>query len=270
MKKNYFKGFALLLLSLSSIVFAQTAGTLTFTFTTPKHTTGNYVSDGRFVLAAWVETSAGTFVKTKMRYVGGNTDDHLSVWGTAAGCADPTAVLGTSGCNTTDATTGATLTSFLSKNFTWDGKNVSGTSNGTLVADGTYRVAVQETWGHSSNTATRYFTFTKGPSQDLQTPAADANFTGITLKWTPNTLATVDVNSAKSTNQIYPNPANNNFSIANNELVYEVVLYDASGRFIKSLGKADQYNVSDLKNGVYYVELKSEKTKLPIQKLIKN
>lgn len=272
MKKNYFKGLALLLLSFSSIVFAQTTGTLTFTFTTPKHTTGNYVTDGRYVLAAWVETSTGTFVKTKMRYVGGGTDDHLTVWGTAAGCADPSAVLGTTGCNLTDATTGATLTTFTSKGFNWDGKNVSGSSNGTVVPDGTYRVAIEETWGHSatSGTAKRYFTFTKGPSIDSQSPTADANFTGITLTWTPSALATVDVNNTKSNNQIYPNPVNNNFSIANNELVYEVVLYDASGRFIKSLGKADNYNISDLKSGVYYVELKSEKTRLPIQKLIKN
>ncbi len=195
---------------------AQTVGTLTFTFTAPKHTSGCYTTDCRYVLAAWIESGTGTFVKTKLRYVAGSTDDHLATWGTAAGCTNPTAVT-SGGCNVTDATTGATLTTFTSKTFTWDGKNVSGTSNGSVVADGTYRVAIQETWGHSSATATRYFTFTKGAAIDNQTPAADANFTAISLKWIPAALATSEVNNNRPTSVISPNPSKGivNFDLKN-------------------------------------------------------
>ena len=98
----------------------------------------SFSTNGAYVLAVWIETSTGTFVKTKLRYVGGGTDDHLATWGKAAGCVNTTAVTATTGCNVTDATTGATQTTFPSRTVTWDGKNTNGTANGTTVADGTY------------------------------------------------------------------------------------------------------------------------------------
>ena len=162
---------------LSVGLFAQTAGTLTFTFTQVAHSPC-YQSNYN-VLAAWIETSSGTFVKTKLRYCcGGNTLDHLPTWSVNAGGTSSNS----SAANKTDATTGSTLHGFGTKTFTWDGKNVNGTSNGTLVADGTYKVAIQETWNHGGgNTVTTYYTFTKGPAADHQTPATDANFSTISL-----------------------------------------------------------------------------------------
>ena len=156
---------------------AQTQGTLTWSFTPTSHT--GFSGDARHVLAVWIETSTGTFVKTKIRNVGPSTNDHLPTWAAKAGCASTTNAVG-SGCNTTDATTGATLTSYATRTGTWDGKNVNGAVNGTTVADGAYRLAVQQTWNHgSSATTTVYYNFTKGTSPDHQTPAADANFSGI-------------------------------------------------------------------------------------------
>lgn len=214
----------------SIFAFSQTPGALTFTFTTPKHASGNYVSDGRYVLAVWIETSTGTFVKTKLRYVGGGTDDHLATWGTAAGCTYPTAVL-SGGCNTTDATTGATQTTFPSRTITWDGKNVSGTVNGTTVADGTYRVAIQETWGHGASTATRYINFTKGPAIDSQTPTADANFTAISLKWIPTALGTTDVNLKPQLN-VSPNPSKGIINLnLNNDSNY-IAVFSLDGKIV--------------------------------------
>jgi hypothetical protein len=252
----------------STGIFAQTTGTLTFTFTTPKHTTGNYQTDGRYVLAAWIETGTGTFVKSKMRYVGSSTDDHLPTWGAAAGCTFPTAVT-SGGCNTTDATSGATLTTFVSKSFTWDGKNVVGTANGSVVADGTYRVALQETWGHGAATTTRYFTFTKGAAIDSQTPTADANFTAITLKWTPTTLATNDVSASKNALQLFPNPTATKFSIKSAQTYKNITVYDEMGNEIKTFVKSETYNISDLKPGVYFVEITAENGKPVMEKLIK-
>lgn len=216
MKKLYL--FMVLALGLQNSVFAQTPGTLTFTFTTPKHTSGNYQTDGRYVLAVWIETQTGTFIKTKMRYWGGNTNDHLPTWQTK------------SGGNTTDATTGSTLTTFVAKTVTWDGKNVNGTANGTLVADGAYRVAVQITWGHGSATATRYFNFTKGPNADVQTPTADTNFTGISLNWQP----TMDTGSASVLPSLtcFPNPTHDRIQLEGENGLKSIRMFNLQGEVV--------------------------------------
>lgn len=246
-------------------LFSQTTGTLTFTFTTPKHTSGCYVtSDCRYVLAAWIEsgngTSTGTFVKTKLRYVGSGTDDHLPTWGTAAGCTFPTAVT-SGGCNTTDATTGATQTTFPSRTFTWDGKNCTTTANGTTVADGAYQVVIQETWGHTASTVTRRFAFTKGAAIDSQTPTADTNFTGISLNWTPTALATSETGSNKPTASISPNPSNGIINLDFKNPVNYIQVFDMSGELVYSetvkfstLPKKS-LDLSKLNNGNYILQV---------------
>jgi len=185
---------------------AQSNGILTFKLTCPIHTSGNYETNGRYVLAVWIEsctpcgTTAGTstFVKTKIINWGGsssNTGDHLPTWRTK------------SGMSSVDATTGATSTNFAQRTVSWNGTNVSGAQ----VTDGSYRVAVQETWGHNGATAIRYFPFTKGPNTDSQTPTADTNFTNISLIWAP-TLGVEDI--AKTPDfVVYPNPSRGIFNI---------------------------------------------------------
>lgn len=255
--KNLVK-FSLLLFSV--FAFSQTPGTLTFTFTTPKHGTGNYSTSGAYVLALWIETSTGTFVKTKLRYVGGGTDDHLPTWGTAAGCANNTAVTATTGCNVTDATTGATQSTFPSRTVTWDGKNTNGTANGTTVADGTYRVAIQETWGHGTATATRYFTFTKGAAIDSQTPTADTNFNAISLKWTPTALGTTDV-SMKPQLTIAPNPSKGLVSLNLKNDANYVTVFTLDGKIVyqesvkNSSSSKKDLDLNFLPNGEYIVSV---------------
>lgn len=195
MKKNILQNLAGIALSIlfSANLLAQTAGTFTFSFTPVTMSPG--YSGTKNVLAVWIQTSAGAFVKTKLRYAGGGTSDHLPTWSVNAG--------GTSGnclataCNVTDATTGATLSSFTAKAVVWDGKNVSGTVNGTLVADGAYQITIQETWNHGTGgTVTTSFPFTKGPNPDHQTPANTANFTNIKLDWVPTSSSTLNVTTS--------------------------------------------------------------------------
>ena len=206
MKKIYKLLVIMFLFIFSNAMKAQTTGTLTFTITCPKHTSGNYESDGRYPIAVWIEsctpcgTTAGTstFVKTKIINWGGstsNTGDHLPTWRTK------------SGMNTVDATTGATSTNFAQRTVNWNGTNVSGTQ----VPDGSYRIVVQETWGHNGATAIRYFPFTKGPSIDSQTPTTDTNFTTISLIWSP----TLGVDAITKTPDfiVYPNPSKGIFTI---------------------------------------------------------
>jgi hypothetical protein len=169
---------------------AQTVGTFTFSFTPVTMSLG--YSGTKNVLAVWIQNSAGTFIKTKIRYVGGGTSDHLPTWAANSGGSATNAL--SASCNITDATTGATLQSFTVKTIVWDGKNVNGTSNGTTVADGAYKVTIQETWNHGTGgTVTTSFPFTKGPTADHQTPANTTNFTGIKLDWVPTSSASLTV-----------------------------------------------------------------------------
>lgn len=225
--------------------FAQTTGTLNFTFTCPKHASGNYATNGRYALAVWIETSSGSFVKTKIINWGGsnsNTGDHLPTWTTK------------SNLNAVDATSGATSTNFASRTVTWNGTNVAG----TVVPDGAYRVAIQECWGHSTNTVTRYINFTKGTAINAQTPTADTNFTGLSLTWSP-TLATENF-SSKPELVVYPNPSNGIFNLEFKNEVTNITVIDMLGKTV--LEEKNEVSVlsksidlSSFQNGVYIIRV---------------
>jgi hypothetical protein len=253
MLKNITKLVGLAFLALSSeSVSAQTLGTLTFSFTPISHT--GY-SGTKNALAVWIETGAGAFVKTKLRYAGPGhgTCDHLPTWAVNSGGAASNCVA--AACNVTDATTGATLPSFTAKSITWDGKNVVGASNGSIVTDGTYRVAIEECWNHVGSTALRYFTFTKGPSLDHQTPAADANFTNIVLHWAP-TAAGIETEVNATEVIVYPSPSTGVFNIDYNQ-ASQVTVINSVGQIVFNEvieeGTAGTKNVdlSKLGNGTY-------------------
>ncbi len=171
MKKIY----TLALCLTSFFAFGQTSGNLTFTYTPTSH---NGYSGTKNVLAIWIQNSNGDFVKTRERYVGLQTSDHLPTWAVNSGGSAFSALL--PGSDVTDATTGATLTAFSTRTIQWDGTDV----NGNVVPDGNYKITVESCWNHgSANKDLRSFTFTKGASDDVQTPTSDANFTNISLEW---------------------------------------------------------------------------------------
>ena len=246
---------------ITTSVFAQTTGTLTFTFT-PVAKSPCY-SGTNNVVAIWIEDGAGAFVKTKIRNVGGGTADHLPNWTCKSGgyCGTLTFLsnaLATT-CNTTDATTGATLSSFTAKSITWDGKSVNGTTNGVTVADGTYQVVIQETWNHGgTGTAMRTFTFTKGPNSDIQTPAADANFTGISLQWIPTSVSIASNYSEMTGVSVYPNPSNNgifnvNFEKATTVKVVNMLGVTIYNEKLEQSTTAKRIDLSTYANGIYFV-----------------
>ncbi|WP_310560591.1 hypothetical protein [Flavobacterium sp.] len=94
------------ILCFTAMVTAQTPGTLTFSYNQPVPTSPRPSYTGYCVTAVWIENNAGAFIKTKMRYVGNNTKDHLPTFAGKCGGVASNA-LGT-GVNITDATTGAT------------------------------------------------------------------------------------------------------------------------------------------------------------------
>ena len=248
---------------LSVNTFAQTAGTMTFTFTTPKHTSGNYVSDGRYVLAVWIEscttcgagTTVGTstFVKTSLRYWAGGTNDHLPTWNTKS-----------AGSTTGAQATGSTQTTFTARTVTWDGKNAAGTA---VAADGNYRVCVQETWGHGTATATRYFPFVKGTASYTNTTdvTADTNFTGITLNWVPTAL-TAETFANNPEAVVYPNPTKGVFTIDFKNEIKSIKVVNLLGEVVYNeqidAATADttsrKIDLSSFSNGVYIVNVSND------------
>ena len=260
MKKIY-KSIVVALLICSATLNAQTAGTMSFVFTTPKHTTGNYVADGRYVLAVWIESCAtcgagttvgtSTFVRTKLHYWGGNTSDHLPTW------------VSKSGSSTTGATTGATQSTFASRIVTWDGTNAAGT---TLLADGNYRVCVQETWGHGTATATRYFPFVKGATlyTNITDVTADTNFTGIALTWTP---ALANDSFTKGPEVIvYPNPSKGIFNLDFKSQVKNITVVNTLGAIIYEeniensiIDTTKSIDLSSYTDGVYFINVSDDK-----------
>ncbi|CAN5363730.1 hypothetical protein BH10BAC1_BH10BAC1_02990 [soil metagenome] len=273
MKNHFFKFFAASFAIASSIsLFGQTNGTLTFTFTQVAHSP--CYTGSKNVLAVWIQSSTGTFIKTKLRNVGSGTKDHLPIWavnagGTASNCLAAT-------CNVTDATTGATLTSFGTKTIVWDGKNVAGAVNGVTVPDGVYKVTIQSTWNHGTgSTVTSSFVFTKGTVADSQTPANTADFTGITLNWVPDFTGVGDVAAADPEINVYPNPTTGLFNVdfkkataikfvnVLGEVVYEQKIDENSAATVT-------IDLANLSNGIYFVyvmdEDKSSKRKISLNK----
>ena len=119
------------------------------------------------IVAIWVETSSGVFVKTLLLN-GKQIQSHLTKWTTS-----------TKG-NTTNATTGATRSSHGIVTANWNGTDISG----KIVTNGDYKLCMELTENASSGSYTS-FTFTKGAAEQVQTPAAVTNFASIGLKWMP-------------------------------------------------------------------------------------
>lgn len=250
---------------LSFTTKAQTDGTLTFTYTQPAPTSP---SGTRNVLAVWIEDNSGTFVKTKMRYWGNGTNDHLPTWKTK------------SAQNVTDALTGATRTAstnpsaFGVKTVTWDGKDI----DSIIVADGTYKIWVESSWQTSlaqnqHNTITS-FAFTKGATEEYLNPAGNTYFNSINLAWVPATTSTAKVADTPFL-IAYPNPTSGLLSIDYSKvtriqilnILGNVILDEGTNNNISGTKTIDMRNFS---NGVYIINLingeKSAKYKVLLNK----
>lgn len=269
MKKRLLKSTAAFLLLLATnSVNAQTPGNLSFTFTTTAH---SGYQGTRNVMAVWIQDNSGAFVKTKLRYAGGNTADHLPTWAVNSGGSSSNCL--SSSCNIVSATTGSTLSGATTKTITWDGTNVAG----TLLPDGVYKVTIQQTWDHGSpGTTTRSFTFTKGATVDNQTPTADANFTTMSLSWTPTSGAGIEENQNELAGvNVYPNPSTNGiFNVdylkANNIKVINLQGVVISNEDLDAESGTKTVNLSEMSNGVYFIQVtdgvKSSKIKVTLSK----
>lgn len=245
MKQKLFILFCVLF----SILRAQTSGSLTLTFTQTPHTSFQGTKN---VIAVWIQSSTGTFVKTRARNVGNVTKDHLPTWAVNSGGTAGNAT--SANCNVVGATSGATLTNFSTRTYSWDGTDVSG----NLVPDGTYKITVESTWNHGANggTVTTY-TFVKGPNPDVQTPANDANFTSIALAWNPSGASISALEPIAFT--IQPNPSlDGKVSLNGLKKNDEIQVFDLNGALVFSgISSTDgEYSIDlDVANGTYLMRV---------------
>ena len=277
MKKNLLKIAVIALITLfSATTFAQvkTAGTLTFTFNQPSPTSPA-VTNKSNVLAVWIESSTGTFIKTRYRFASNSTSDHLPTWaaksgGTLSNCMS-------TACNVAGAITGASrkataiatvptvtpgILNFGSKTVTWDGTDKAG----VVVADGAYKVWVESSWndgpGNSHNEIIS-FTFNKGTVTETLTPTGDSYINTVTTKWSP-TLAT-DSFSLTPEAVIYPNPTNGIFNIDVKNAVNNIKVINLLGEEVynekvsnENAGTTKMVDLTRFVNGMYIVSLTNE------------
>lgn len=261
MKKNYFYlmfiAFSFILIK-PTLLNAQTDGTLTVTFTQVAHS-GYW--GAKHVLAVWIQDNSDAFVKTKMRYWSSETNDHLPNW------------VANSGQNTVDATTGATLTSYTQRSFTWNAKDI----NEALVADGDYKITLEETWSHGSgNTTLVSYNFTKNGTESHLTPADNSDFTDVFIDWVPlsSGVSTIENNNLVS---IFPNPTKGNIKLNfnKNNKVSRLVIFNSLGMIVhqeasNNFSGQKTIDLSSLDNGIYFVEIFSNNEIIQKNKIILN
>lgn len=257
------------ILFFSAIASAQTAGTLTFSFNQPVPTSPAPTYAGRCVTAVWIENSAGAFIKTKMRYVGSSTKDHLPTFAAKAGGVLSNA-LGTT-VNVTDATTGATLKSttnpvgFGAHSFVWDGKNVNGAANGVTVPDGAYKVWIESAWvdtGSNNHQELSSYSFTKGPTSAITTANGDAYVNTIVMNWAASGLSVKDNVSPNTKVVIYPNPTHGQFTMEFKNEIKNIKVSNMLGQVIydenveqSAAGTSKNMDLSRFENGIYLINV---------------
>ncbi|MEI6348202.1 MAG: DUF2271 domain-containing protein [Bacteroidota bacterium] len=240
--KNTFLFVALFSISIG--LSAQTNGTLTFTATT---LTQNGTYKPYNIMAIWITTSTGTFVKTLKRQAAQRVQ-YLTKW------------KANSASNVTDAIAGATLSSHQTHTVSWNCKNVSQ----VVVPDADYKVWIEFTEGDYTGPFAS-FTWTKGPTAQTLTPT-NAALSNVSIHWTPNGAGVEeDASSKKMT--VYPNPFCNelNFVIENTNGNCLVDIYDVVGKKVSHIEKTLNSSIKNiltwnglsengaqLNNGIYF------------------
>lgn len=258
------------ILCFSAMVTAQTEGTLTFSYNQPVPTSPKPTYAGICVTAVWIENNAGAFIKTKMRYIGNSTKDHLPTFAAKAGGVASNALA--TGVNVTDATTGATRKNtttpvgFGAQSFVWDGKNVNGTANGVTVPDGIYKVWIESTWvdsGANNHQELSSYSFTKGPTSAITTAVGDTYVNTIVMNWAATGGLSVKENVSPNTKVvIYPNPSHGQFNMEFKNEIKNIKISNMLGQMVyeenveqSAAGTSKNMDLSRFENGIYIINV---------------
>lgn len=69
---------------------------------------------------------------------------------------------------------------------------------------------------------------------------------------------------------VYPNPANEYFEVRSMQKITKIQLFDATGKNVKNYVQSNQYDISSLQSGVYFLEIIMLNGESQFEKLIKN
>lgn len=249
-----------------SLIFAlevnsqNTSGTLQFDFTT--------ISNGKsyspkHVLAVWIETEQGDFIKT-LSLNANKRKKYLYSWNSS------------SSGNTTDAITGETLLSHSSHSFDW---NISNT-DGDIVPDGNYKIIAEYTSEHDQGPILQ-LSFSKNDMQFNIQPENENYFESISLSFTPESkVGTANHIHVENLN-IYPNPAKDFINVQmsiQKAISLQLSLHDTKMSLIKILysgnNQKGKVNLSfDTKNinldpGIYFILIKANHQQIVKQIII--
>lgn len=221
MRKLFFLLFVIVMtnsmLAQNEKEIAATDGTLTFT---AKTVSNGATYSPKNVLAIWIKDANGNFVISR-KVMANNRKQHLVKW------------MASSGNNSADATTGATLSNHQTHTVTWDCRDLTG----NLVPDGDYQVWIEYTSRNSANGGSPgpsySTTFTKGTVTFNPTIPDEAYFINMTLLYEPSAVGISDSKEADNFFTLMPNPAVDECTVELNltEGSYvNVSVYDLNGR----------------------------------------
>jgi hypothetical protein len=201
--------------------------------------------------AIWIEDESGNFVKT-LKLWADRRKQYLYTWNSR-----------TSG-NTTDAVTGATVSSHQTHTASWDVKDV----NGAAMPNGTYTLKIEMTDKHAQGPMAS-FNFPVGEATNTLSFADESNFHDIELSWT-SVATSVSNNTNVITSfqleQNYPNPFNPTtairYALAQDSQI-ELSVYNSSGQLVSTLVNQHQaagiyqvqFDASDLTSGLYFYKI---------------
>ena len=248
MKKSILTVLILLLSGIS--LTAQTEGDLTVSVGTSE-AGGNFAP--RNIVAIWVEDDAGNFVKTLLAYAATRIT-HLNIWQAS------TAAAGTE-FNRVDAITGATRTSYSTRNSSWDATDYTG----LLVPDGNYNLWMELTDQNGTGNFTS-FPFVKDTNPANQTPADAPSFSNISINWDPvNTSGVTDIEAVERM-VVYPNPSKDVFTIIGED-IQGVEVRNSFGKRIYT-SNDDTIDLSNHPTGMYWILIKTNNQTI-VKKLLK-
>jgi len=98
----------------------------------------------------------------------------------------------------------------------------------------------------------------------------DAKSHGYSIRCVNTSNNTLGIQNVKSTNlNIAPNPVSKYFTVTATANILKIEIINTAGQKVKVTKEADNINVSELKNGVYYVNVTFENGKTETKKIIK-
>lgn len=75
-------------------------------------------------------------------------------------------------------------------------------------------------------------------------------------------LSIDDVNILENQIALFPNPTNNYFEVESKEAFTKVELFTLQGQSVKSFAPQNQYDISDLSSGIYFVKIKANNAEI--------